>query len=82
MEVSDRGQNEISTKASHLHQHISKSRGLGEKQKNESQNSLVRPYLPAPCSRGRRKTTGLVCNATATTIIGSMGLTRAAASEL
>ena len=34
------------------------------------------------CSRGRRKTTGLVCNATATTIIGSMGLTRAAASEL
>ena len=48
MEVSDLGQNEISTKVSHLHQHISKSRGLGEKQKNESQNSLVRPYLPAP----------------------------------
>ena len=50
MEVSDRGQNEISNKTSHLHQHISKSRGLGEKQKNESQNSLVRPYLPAPLS--------------------------------
>ena len=48
MEVSDLGQNEISTKVSHLHQHISKSRGLGEKQKNESQNSLVSPYLPAP----------------------------------
>ena len=46
MEVSDLGQNEISTKVSHLHQHISKSRGLGEKQKNESQNSLVRPYFP------------------------------------
>ena len=38
--------------------------------------------LGGECSRGRRKTTGLVCNATATTIIGSMGLTRAAASEL
>ena len=49
--------------------------------------ALPQPYqvdeeLGGECSRGRCKTTGLVCNATATTIIGSMGLARAAASEL
>ena len=48
LEVSELGQNEISGKTSHLHQHISKSKDLGEKQKNESQYALVRPYLPAP----------------------------------